>query len=100
MGIARICGARRSPSGALAHDDAVTGPDPHANARDITAICSVIAAALIQPLEMRHLPVPAVEAKDRIGLCNCEPTFNIVNGATVNLTAVNILARQFAAKRT
>ena len=48
---------------------------------------------------MRHLPVPAVETEDRIGLRDGKPPLDIIDGAALNLTAMNILARQFAAER-
>src|SRR5258706_5503791 len=99
MGIAGICGARRSPSGAFTNDDALTGPHAHPNAGNISTICSVVAVALIEALEMRHLPVPPFETKDRIGLCDGKPAFDIIDGAPINLTAMDILACQFAPER-
>src|SRR2546423_13772804 len=77
MSIAPICGTCRTPTSAFPNDNLLAGSHTDSDTGHISTINPVIAASLIQTLEMRRFPVPTVKTEYRIGFRNGEPAFDI-----------------------
>ena len=71
--------------GTLANDDGVLGPHPDANAHGVAAGDGLAGLALEQTLAMDHLAVPAVIAKDPVGLVHDKPALDIREALAVLL---------------
>src|SRR5688500_6831674 len=96
MGLTRRVGCGAPASTPLPEDGRPSGPHTDPNPGDIGAARHIASAALVDPLEMGHLAVPAGKAEDRVGLGDGEPAFDVVDGAALDLARLHMPAVELA----
>ncbi len=86
------CGASPSAKAmSLPSDDGVVpGTNPCAHARHVGALADLAFRLLPDALQLKGLPVPTLETKYSVSLCNGMPTLDIGQGRSVELPGLDV----------